>query len=115
MLWSIKNKSKLKNCLLLCINLVRILWRPADSNDAVLTIISDGGQGIVDIDTEVGKNKLITRLIHNIILNPLMAASANPFRRGSRGWGMLAGQNHAAGGANGSIIVGMYVSVCFAS
>jgi hypothetical protein len=28
---------------------------------------------------------------------------------------MLAGQNHAAGGANGSIMVGMYVSVCFAS
>ena len=83
--------------------------------NAILAIISDGGQGIVDIDREVGRNKLITCLIQDIILNPLMAASANPFCRGSRGWGMLARQNHAAGGANGSIMVGMYVSVCFAS
>jgi hypothetical protein len=35
-----------------------------------------------------------------------MATSANPFRRGSRGWGMLIQQNHATGGANGSIMVG---------
>ena len=74
--------------------------------NAVLAIIADSGQGIVDIDREVGRNKLITRLIHDIILNPLMAALANPFRRGSQGWGMLDGQNHAAGGANGSIMVG---------
>ena len=83
--------------------------------NAVLAIISNGGQGIADIDREVGRNKLITRLIHDIILNPWMAASANPFHRGSQRWGMLAGQNHAAGGANGSIMVGMYVSVFFAS
>ena len=83
--------------------------------NAVLTIIADGGQGIVDIDREVERNKFITCLIHDIILNPLMAASANPFRRSSRGWGMLARQNHAAGGANSFIMVGMYVSVCFAS
>ncbi len=37
-----------------------------------------------------------------------MTASFNPFRRGSRGWGMLNQQNHAAGGANGSIMVGMF-------
>jgi hypothetical protein len=83
--------------------------------NAVLAIIANGGQGIVDIDREVGRNKFITRLIHDIILNPSMVASANPFRRGSRGWGMLARQNHAAGGANGFIVVGMSVSVCFAS
>ena len=79
------------------------------------SITADGGQGFVDIDREVGRNKLITRSIHDIILDPSMAALANPFRRGSQGWGMLAGQNHAAGGANGSIMMGMYVSVCFSS
>jgi hypothetical protein len=83
--------------------------------NAVLAIIADGGQGIVDIDREVGRNEFITRLIHDIILNHSMAALANPFRRGSRGWGMLARQNHGTGGENGSIMVGMYVSVCFAS
>jgi hypothetical protein len=44
-----------------------------------------------------------------------MAALANPFCRGARGWGMLGQQNHAAGGANGSIMVGMFVWLCFAS
>ncbi len=44
-----------------------------------------------------------------------MEASANPFRRGSRGWGMLDQQNHAAGGANGSIMVSMFVCLCLAS
>jgi hypothetical protein len=44
-----------------------------------------------------------------------MAALANPFQRGSRGWGMLGQQNHAAGGADGSILVGMFVCLCFAS
>ena len=44
-----------------------------------------------------------------------MATSANPFRRGSWGWGMLDQQNHAAGGANGSIMVGMFVCLCLAS
>jgi hypothetical protein len=83
--------------------------------NAIFAIIANGRQGIVDIDREVGRNKLITCLIHDIILNPSMAASANPFRGGSRGWSMLSRQNHAAGGANGSIMVGMYVFVCFAS
>ncbi len=44
-----------------------------------------------------------------------MEALANPFRRGSRGWGMLDRQNHAAGGANGSIMVRMFVCLCLAS
>jgi hypothetical protein len=44
-----------------------------------------------------------------------MAASTNPFRRGSRGWGMLNRQHHAAGGANGSIMVGMFVCLCLAT
>ena len=44
-----------------------------------------------------------------------MGTSANPLRRGSHGWGMLGQQNHAAGGANGSIMVGMFVCLCLAS
>jgi hypothetical protein len=38
-----------------------------------------------------------------------MAASSNPLRRGSRACGMLGQQNHATGGENGSIMVGMCV------
>ena len=33
MLWSIKNEALLYYCSLLCINLVSILWRPANSNE----------------------------------------------------------------------------------
>jgi hypothetical protein len=35
--------------------------------NAVLAIIVNGGQGIVDIDRELGRNKFITPLIHDII------------------------------------------------
>jgi hypothetical protein len=42
-------------------------------------------------------------------------ASSNPFLVGSRGWCTLVHQNHAAGGENGSIMVGMFVSLCLAS
>ena len=42
-------------------------------------------------------------------------ASANPFCRGSRGWGMLDWQNRAAGEANGSIMVWLFVFLCLAS
>ncbi len=43
-----------------------------------------------------------------------MMALSNPFR-GSRGWGTLVHQNHAAGEENGSIMVRMFVSLCLAS
>jgi len=44
-------------------------------------------------------------------------ALSNPLQRGSWGWGcgMLVHQNHAAGGGNGSIMVGMIVCLCLAS
>ena len=49
------------------------------------------------------------------ISNPSVTDLSNPFRVGSRGWGMLVHQNHAAGEENGSIVVGMFVSLCLAS
>ena len=48
--------------------------------DAIVATIVDGGQVIVDIDREVGRNKLISQLIYNFI-----AASYNPYCRDSRG------------------------------
>ncbi len=42
-------------------------------------------------------------------------ALANPFCKGSRGLGVLDRQNHAAGGANGSIMVGIFVCLCLPS
>jgi hypothetical protein len=84
--------------------------------NAVLAIIADGGRAIVVIYREGSRNKLISPLLYNFILiNPLMAASSNPFRIGSRGWGTLVHQNHGAGGGNGSIMVGMFVCLCLVS
>jgi hypothetical protein len=42
-------------------------------------------------------------------------ASSNPLQRGSRGCGMFIHRNHAAGGGNDSIMVGMFVGLCLAS
>jgi hypothetical protein len=39
----------------------------------VATVV-DRVQAIVDINTEAGRNKLISHLIYNVILSPLMAA-----------------------------------------
>ncbi len=83
--------------------------------NAVLAIIADGGRAIIVIYREGSRNKLTSPLLYSFILNPSMATSANPFRRGSRGWGMLVHQNHGAGGGNGSIMVVVFVILCLAS
>ncbi len=83
--------------------------------NAMLANIADGGRAIVVIYREGSRKKLISPLLYNFILNSLMAASANPFRRGSRGWGTLVHQNHGAGGGNGSIMVGMFVCLYLVS
>ena len=44
-----------------------------------------------------------------------MPALSNPFRVGSRGWCTLVHPNHATGGENGTIMVGMFVFLCLAS
>jgi hypothetical protein len=86
---------------------------PPMSMDAILATIVDGGWAIVLIYREASRNKLISPLIYNSILNHLKATLPNPFRRGAWGWGMLGQQNHAAGGENGSIMVGMFVTCVF--
>jgi hypothetical protein len=81
--------------------------------DAILATVANGERVVVDIDREVGRNKLISFLIYTLLLNPLTAALPNPFWRGCRGWGMFHNRNHAAGEANGSIMVGMFVCCVF--
>ena len=44
-----------------------------------------------------------------------MAASSNPFRIGSLGWGVLVHQNHGTRGENGSIMVVVFVCLCLVS
>ncbi len=77
--------------------------------DAILATIADSGRGIVDIDREAGRNKLIFHLIYYLILNPLKVALAKPFWRGSWGWGMFLHKNHTTGEANSSVMMGMFV------
>ncbi len=72
--------------------------------DANLATIANGGQMIVDIDSHI---------IYYLILNSLKAASAKPFCRASRGWGMFLHKNHATREAKGSIMVGMLVCCVF--
>jgi hypothetical protein len=69
--------------------------------DAILATIADGGQAIVHIDREANRNKLITCLIYNLILNPSKETLSNPFCRGSEGCNMFIHQNHAPGVENG--------------
>jgi hypothetical protein len=64
-------------------------------NANVATVVK-GGQAIFDIDIEAGRNKLISHLLYNFILNPSMAATSNPFQRDPGGWGVLIQGNHAA-------------------
>ena len=56
MLWLIKKKVEVYYCLLLCIDLVCIFWRPtATEMNAVLAIIAVGGRSIVVINREAAE------------------------------------------------------------
>ncbi len=80
-----------------------------------MATVVDGGQAIVGINIEAIGNKLISNFLYNVILNPSMAASSNPFRRGSRGWSVFVCGNHATRWENGSSWLGCLCDVCFAS
>jgi len=85
--------------------------------NAILAIIADGRQAIIVIFREAGKmNYFLLFIIDSTkSLQRSMVALSNSSRVGSRGWGTLGQQNHAAGGGNGSIMVGMFVCLCLAS
>ena len=112
MLWPIKNKSELYYCSLLCINVVHILWRPADCNECRFGYHCQRRLSDCFYLQRGSRNKLIS---NNFILNPLMAATFNPFRRGAWGWDMLLHQNHTARWENGSSWWGCLCDVCFTS
>ena len=82
--------------------------------NAILAMIADSGQVIIVIDR---KGVEISSVLLSFIdpTNPLTAATSKLFRVGSRGWCTLIHQNHAAGGKNSSIMVGMFVCLCLAS
>ena len=74
--------------------------------NAVLAIIADGGRGTYVIYSEgVEINDF---LLYFIDSDKTLRRSSNPLQRGSRGCGIFVRQNHAAGGGNGSIMVGMF-------
>ena len=92
-----------------------MLWRPVDCNECRFGYHCRRRASDCCNLQRGSRNKLISYLLYNFILNPSTTASSNPFRVGSRGWGTLVHQNHAAGEENGSIMVGMFVSLCLAS
>ena len=78
--------------------------------NAVLAIVANGRRAIIVIDKEGAEiNYFLLYLIDST------KTLQCPFRVGSREWSMLVHQNHAAGGVNGSIMVGMFVFLCLAS
>jgi hypothetical protein len=66
--------------------------------DAILATIVDREQGIVGINRDASRNKLISFIIFTLKLNPLTAALSNPFRRGSWGWGEFHHRNRCLRG-----------------
>jgi len=78
--------------------------------NAILAIIANGRRAIIVIDREGAE--IIFFLLYLIDSTKTLQC---PFRVGSRGWCMLVHQNHATGGENSSIMVGMFVSFCLAS
>jgi len=80
-----------------------------------LAIIANHGRAIIVIIRQVVEINYFSFSLLILLKKPSTIASSNPFRVGSRGWCMLVHQNHAAGGENGSIMVGMFVSLCLAS
>jgi len=103
-------------CYYVCIDLVRILWRPADSTVCRFGYHHCQWRASNCCNFQRGsRNKLISHLLYNFILNPSMAALSHPFRRGYRGWGAFIHGNHAAIWENDSSWWGCLCDVCFTS
>jgi len=101
-------------CLLICYQLVPILWRPANSNECGFGYHCRRWASDCCNLQRGSTNKLLSPLVYYFILIPSVAASSNPFQRGSWGWGMFLHQNHAAGGENGSSWWGCLCDMCLA-
>ena len=115
MLWYITNKAELYYYSSLCKYLVCLLWWPADSSECRFGYHCRRWASDCCNLQRGSRNKIFSPLLYNFILNPLMVASSNPFRRGSRGWGMFIHGNHDARGENGSLWWECLCDVCFAS
>ena len=115
MLWPIKNKSEIHYYSLLCNNEVCILWRPADSNECRFGYHCQRRASDCCNVQRGSRNELMFHLFYYFIRNPSMAASSNPFRRDSRGWGVFIYGKDAARRENGTSWWGFLCDVCFAS
>ncbi len=85
--------------------------------NAVLAIIAGGGRAIVVIYKEGAEINYF--LLYFIDSDKTLRRRPHPTSceqgPGGAGCGMFVHKNHAAGGENGSIMVGMYVFLCLAS
>ena len=115
MLWSITNKAELYYYSSLCIYLVRFLLWPADSSECRFGYHCRRWASDCCNLHRGSRNNFFSPLLYNFILNPSMAASSNPFRRGFRGWCVFIYGNHATRWENGSSWWGYLCDVCFIS
>ncbi len=81
--------------------------------NAVLAIIADGGRAIIVIDREAIQIIFFSCILL-ILLIPFYNGLVQPLAKRLQRV-RLVHQNHAAGGGNGSIMVGMFVYLCLAS
>ena len=99
----------------LCINVVRIIWRPANSRECHFGYHCRWQARDCCNLQRGSRNELISHLFYNFRMNPSMAALSNSFQRGSWGWGVFIYGNHAARRENGTSWWGCLCDVCFAS
>jgi hypothetical protein len=78
--------------------------------DAILTTVANGRRLIVDIDREATRNKVIYHLLYHIYTEHFQVSLGQPLPQRLSGVGYAPPANYVAGGANGSIMVGMIVS-----
>ncbi len=77
LLWLTKNKAKPHYCSLLCFSLAHIVWDAAGNNGCRFGHHCSNVRAQFWYQIEVATNKLSTRIMYYILLNPSTAASAN--------------------------------------